>query len=89
MALDSIQKAPSRLKFPNRNAKFLNSNVKKLLVSALIRSHVDYGCTYWFSALSCKDKLQTSQNKLMRLFMGKHNRLHVGTAEFKEIHHCP
>ena len=61
MALNIIQKASCRLKFLYSNAKFLNSN-KNLLVSALIQSHFDYGCTYWFSALSCKlkAKLQTS-----------------------------
>ena len=90
MALNSIQKAFSRLKFLYRNAKFLNSNVKKLLVSALIQSHFDYGCTYWFSALSYKLKatFQTSKNKLS-FVLGKHNRLHVGTAELKDINRLP
>ena len=91
MALSIIQKASFRLKFLYRNAKFLNSNVKKLLISALIQSYFDYGCTYWFSALSCKlkAKLQTSQNKLIRFVMGTHYRAHVGTAEFKEINWLP
>ena len=62
MVLNIIQKASCKLKFLYRNAKFLNSNIKKLLVSALIQSHFDYGYTYWFSALSfnLKIKLQTS-----------------------------
>ena len=91
MALNIIQKASCRLKFLYRNAKFLNSSIKKLLVSALIQSHFDYGCTYWFSALSCKlkAKLQTSQNKLIRFVMGTHSRSHVGTAEFKEMNWLP
>ena len=91
MALNIIQKALCRLKFLYRNAKFLNSSIKKLLVSALIQSHFDYGCTNWFSALSCKlkAKLQTSQNKLIRFVIGTHSRSHVGTAEFKEINWLP
>ena len=91
MALNIIQKASCRLKFLYRNATFLSSNIKKLLVSALIQSHFDYGCTYWFSALSCKlkAKLQTSQNKLIRFVMGTHSRSHEGTAEFKEMNWLP
>ena len=62
-----------------------------MLASSLIQCHFDYGCTFWFSALSCKlkFKLQTTQNKLIRFVMGKHNRLHVGTTEFKEINWLP
>ena len=69
MALSIIQKANCRLKFLYRNAKFLNSHVKRTLASSLIQCHFDYGCTFWFSALSCKltSKLQTTQNKLVLL----------------------
>ena len=89
MALNIIQKASCRLKF--RNAKFLNSNIKKLLISSLNQSHFDYGCTYWFSALSykLKTKLQTSQNKIIRFVMGTHYRSHVGAAELKEKNWLP
>ena len=85
-------KANCRLKFLYRNAKFLNSHVKRMLIaSSLIQCHFDNGCTFWFSALSCelKSKLQTSQNKLTRFVMGKHNRSHVGATEFKEINWLP
>ena len=62
-----------------------------MLASSLIQCHFDYGCTFWFSALSgkLKSKLQTTQNKPIRLVMGKHNRSHVGTTEFKEINWLP
>ena len=62
-----------------------------MIASSLIQCHFDYGCTFWFSALSCKlkSKLQTTQNKLIRFVMGKHNRSHVGTTEFKEINWLP
>ena len=36
MALNIIQKAFSRMKFLYRNAKFLNSNVKKLLFKVIL-----------------------------------------------------
>ena len=85
MALSIIQKANCRLKFLHRNSKFLNSHVKR--ISSLIQCHFDYGCTFWCSAFSrkLKSKLQTTQNKLIRFVIGKHNRSHVGTTEFKEI----
>ena len=91
MALNIIQKAHCRLKFLYRNAKFLNSHVKWMLASSLIQCHFDYGCTFWFSALSCKlkSKLQSTQNKFIRFVMGKHNRSHVGTTELKEINWLP
>ena len=58
-----------------------------MLALSLIQCHFDYGCTFCFSALSgkLKSKLQTTQNKLICFVMGKHNRSHVGTTEFKEI----
>lgn len=80
MALSIIQKANCRLKFLNRNAKFLNR-----------QCHFGYGCTSWFSALSCKlkSKLQTTQNKLVRCVIGKHNHSHVGTSGLKEVNWLP
>ena len=56
-----------------------------------LHHHFDYGCTFWFSALSCKlkSKLQTTQNKLIHFVMGKHNLSHVGITEFKEINWLP
>ena len=74
MAFGIIQKANCRLKFLYRNAKFLNRYVKRMLASSLIQCHFDYGCTSWFSGLSCKlkSKLQTTQNKIIRFVMGKH-----------------
>ena len=91
MALGIIQKANCRLKFLYRNAKFLNRYVKRMLASSLIQCHFDYGCTFWFSGLSCKlkSKLQTTQNKIIRFVMGKHNRSHKGTTGFKEISWLP
>lgn len=62
-----------------------------MLASSLIQCHFDYGCTFWYSSLSCKlkSKLQTTQNKVIRFVMGKHNRAHLGTSEFKEINWLP
>ena len=91
MALGIIQKANSRLKFLCSNATFLNRYVKQMLASSLIQCHFDYGCTFLFSGLSCKlkSKLHTPQNKIIRFVMGKHNRSHVGTTEFKELNWLP
>lgn len=75
MALSIRKKVNCRLKFLNRNAKFLNRNVRRMLASSSIQCQFDYGCTFWFSASSCKlkSKLQTAQNKLIHFVMGKHS----------------
>lgn len=67
-----IKKATSRLKFLHRKGSFLNFYTKKLLVSAMIQCHYDYGCSIWYTPLSkqTKSKLQTTQNKIIRDTLG-------------------
>ena len=63
IAENILKKGNSRLKFLWRHAKFLNTNSKKLLTSALIQCHFDYA---WFSGLQkiYQQKLQILQNKI-------------------------
>ena len=86
-----IKKANSRLKFLYRKGRYLNDYTKKLLVSALIQCHFDYGCSFWYTALSkqTKHKLQTTQNKLVRNVLGLSSRSHVGASEFSRLNWLP
>ena len=40
-----LNKGNSRLKFPWRQAKYLNRNCRKLLAASLILCHFDYACS--------------------------------------------
>ena len=51
IAENTLKKGNSRLKFLCGHAKFLNTNSRKLLASALIQCHFDYACSAWFSGL--------------------------------------
>ena len=55
-----IKKANSRLKFLYRKGRYLNDYTKKLLVSALIQCHFDYGCSLIFGILPFPNKLNIS-----------------------------
>ena len=86
-----IKKANSRLKFLYRKGKYLNTGTKKLLVSALIQSHYDYGCSVWYPALTknTKNKLQTAQNKVIRNILNLPSRSHIGASEFTMVNWLP
>lgn len=86
-----IKKANSRLKFLYRRGSYLNLYTKKLLVSALIQCHYDYGCSIWYTPLSkqTKCKLQTTQNKIIRNVLCLPPRSHIGASEFHKINWLP
>jgi len=86
-----IKKANCRLKFIKRKGRYLNDNTKKLLASALIQCHYDYGCCIWYPALTkiTKHKLQTSQNKVIRNVLNLSPRSHIGASEFSMVNWLP
>ena len=87
MATSVIQKANARLKFLYRKRKFLNFTTKKLLVMSLIQCHFDYACSFWYTGLSkvLKNKLQVTQNKIIRVVLNMDSRAHVGSEVFKSL----
>ena len=91
MAQNVLQKVYSRTKFLFRKRKYLDTNTLKLLISALIQCHYDYACSSWFFGLSKKtrSKLQTSQNRLIRLVLGLDSRTHLSYQHFKEVNWLP
>ncbi len=86
-----IKKANSRLKFIHRKGRFLNQYTKKLLVSALIQCHYDYACCTWYPALAkqTKQKIQVTQNKIIRNVLNLTPRSHIGATEFQEVNWLP
>ena len=80
-----VSKVAGKLKFLYRYQHCLNRNLRKNLSSALLQCHIDYCCTTWFSGLSCKwkNKLQVTQNKIVRFIHGMQPRSHIGQVELK------
>ncbi len=71
IAKNIIQKANSRLRYLYCQASCLNQNSRKILCSALIQCHFDYAASAWYSGISqaLKNRLQTTQNKLVRFIL--------------------
>ena len=82
-----IQKANARLKYLFRKQKFLNLHSKKLLVMSLIQCHFDYACSFWYPGLSqlLRNRLQVTQNKMLRFVLKLDPRSHIGSDDFKSL----
>ena len=86
-----LQRANARLKFLYRKQTFLNFRTKKLLVMSLIQCHFDYACSYQYMGISklLKNRLQVTQNKIIRFVLKMDPMSHVGANEFKSIGWLP
>jgi len=86
-----IQKVNSRLKFLYRKRNFLNEHTKKLSVSSLIQCHFDYACSFWFHCPTnkLKNKLQVTQNKMIRFVLSLEQRSHISKNHFKDLNWLP
>ena len=91
MADSVLKKANARLKFLYRKKEFLTHETKKLLVMSLIQCHFDYGCSIWYNSLTqaFKNKLQTTQNKILRFVLNLDSRTHIGFDHFRYLNWLP
>ena len=91
MVKSIVQKANARLKFLYRKQNFLNLHSKKLLVMSLIQCHFDYACSFWYPGLSkfLRERLQVTQNKMVRFVLKLDPKSHVGSEEFKSLGWLP
>ena len=91
MVKSIIQKANARLKFLYRKQKFLNLHTKKLLVMSLIQSHFDYAGSFWYPGLTqfLRNRLQTTQNKIIRFVFKMGPRSHIGQDVYKAVGWLP
>jgi hypothetical protein len=57
------------------------------LVGALVLCHLDYGCSSWYNSASkiIKNKLQTSQNKFVRIFLKLPGHAHLDHSCFESF----
>ena len=64
---------------------------KKLLVMSFIQCHFDYACSFWYPGLSkvLKNKLQVTQNKIMRFILNMDSMAHVGPDVIKSLGWLP
>ena len=86
IARNVVSKIDTRLKFLDRQNKFLSPQLRRLLCNALIQPHFDYACSVWYPTLNkkLKTKLQALQNKCVRFSLQLDNRAHVRITEFKK-----
>jgi hypothetical protein len=91
MARSVLQKANARLKYLYRKKDYLTQHTKKLLVMSLIQCHFDYCCSIWYPGLSqvLKNKLQITQNKLIRFVLDLDARSHIGPNHFRSLNWLP
>ena len=82
-----IGKVNRGLKILYRKAKFLKFNEKKMVCSALLQAHFDYGNNVWYRGLlkTLKTKLQTAQNKMIRYVLDIGARSHIGYECFSRV----
>ena len=87
MASRAIQRINQRTRFLGRVSSFVNKSALNTLAGALIMPIFDYACTSWYSNISKsqKHKLQTSQNKLIRLLLGLGPMTHLDQLHFNTI----
>jgi len=86
-----LMKANSRLKFLYRKKEFLSEFTKKLLVMSWVQCHMDYACSVWYNGLSqsLKNKLQTTQNKMIRFVLNLDERTSIRKDHFNHLSWLP
>ena len=84
MVKSIIQKANARLKFFIQKTEIFDLHSKKLLVMSLIQCHFDYACSFWYPGLSqlLRNRLQVTQNKMIRFVLKLDPRSHIGSDKF-------
>ena len=91
MALSVLGKVNARTRFLARKSSLLNQECLKTLATCLVQCHFDYAISSWYWNLNkpFQIKLQTAQNKLIRVVLGLHFRSHVGKSQFTQLQWLP
>ena len=87
MANSVLSKVGRGLKILYRKAKYFDYEERKMVCTALLQSHFDYGCHVWYRGLTkaLKSKIQCAQNKMMRYILAKDNRFHLSHEHFEQL----
>ena len=82
-----IKKINGKLKFLHRKVSFFRFEDRKMLSSALLQSHFDYACNFWFRNLNSNilHKFQTAQNKIIRYILQYSDRHHLEYSDFVKV----
>jgi len=91
MVTSVIKKANARLKFLYRKQRFLSFDTKKMLIMSLIQCHFDYTCSIWYYGISqnLKNRLQVTQNKIIRFIFRLDPRCHINKEYFLQLGWLP
>ena len=91
MASKVLKKINAKLKFLYRQRRHLTPTYRRLLRSALIQPHFDYGCSSWFLLLkkNLELELQKAQNKCIRFCLNLSPRSHIDPSHFRKINWLP
>ena len=82
-----IKKVNQRRRYIHRISSLVTKSTLKTLIGALIQPHYDYACTSWYTGASKvnKNRLQTSQNKLVRLLLDLTPLTHLTPDHFAKV----
>ena len=69
MAFRVIDQINSKLKFFNKNNRFLGVPLRRLLFNALVQPHFDYAYAAWYPNLTkkLKDKLKVTKKQIRQI----------------------
>ena len=87
IVMSIIGKVNARLKFLYRHKKHLDVKCRQLLSSALIQCYFDYACSSWYAGLTktLKNKLQVTQNKVVRFILDFGQRASVDNQALHKV----
>ena len=87
MAMKSLRKINTKLRFLYGQNEFLNPKLRRLQCNYIIPIHFDYACISWYPLVSqkMKKKIQITENKCIRFCSKLNSRQHIEPKEFKEI----
>ena len=84
---DLTKKVAGRLKFLYRHSSYLTQKLRKKLCNALLQCHIDYCSSAWYSGIGirAKQKLQVTQNKMVRFILDLSPRSHIDQSTLNSI----
>ena len=87
MAVHVLENVHKKIKFLARKSRYLDSPTLKTLALALVQNNFDYACTSWYSSISkhLSNRLQTAQNKLIRVVLKLTPRTHLDAHHFNSL----
>ena len=82
-----LTKVNQRTGFLARTSKFLDRKAMMTLAGALVQQYFDYACCSRYSGLTSylKNRLQTFQNKVVKVILNLPERTHLDPSHFENL----